>query len=227
MHSITVTSELERPIGHGDVVELCFPVTGEQIPLDHAYSLFAALTHKIPYLHNATTSYHMGTIPCLRDSTQNRIGKIRPNTMLRFRISVLDLPHLLLLSGQDIDIEGHTLHIGSPIPYRLKIYPNLYSRIVVIKGYTEPEAFLEAVYRRMQLMGIVGQANIHADKGGRPQRRTVRIRDKQIVGFPVTLTGLSSEASLKIQALGIGGRGKFGCGFFQPLVLGRQEHYAS
>ncbi|BAW98007.1 hypothetical protein NIES970_29700 (plasmid) [[Synechococcus] sp. NIES-970] len=36
------------------------------------------------------------------------------------------------------------------------------------------------------------------------------------MGFGVTVEGLSDEDSIKLQCLGLGGRGHFGCGWFYP-----------
>nr|MBK7064764.1 hypothetical protein [Deltaproteobacteria bacterium] len=49
------------------------------------------------------------------------------------------------------------------------------------------------------------------------ERRVLRIRGQYIVGYPVILRGLSAEHSLRVQALGIGGRQRFGCGVFSQV----------
>jgi CRISPR-associated protein Cas6 len=53
---------------------------------------------------------------------------------------------------------------------------------------------------------------------GEPIRRTLGIHGKQIVGFAVRVDGLSSEDSLTLQARGLGGRRRFGCGAFVPAT---------
>ena len=42
----------------------------------------------------------------------------------------------------------------------------------------------------------------------------MRVKQFQNIGFAVGLSGLSDEDSLKLQALGLGGRRAFGGGFF-------------
>src|SRR5439155_1578765 len=46
------------------------------------------------------------------------------------------------------------------------------------------------------------------------ERRTLRVKDKQVVGFELAATGLSTEDSLRLQETGIGGRRHMGCGIF-------------
>jgi CRISPR-associated protein Cas6 len=107
---------------------------------------------------------------------------------------------------------------------------NLYSRLVVIKGFLEPEPFLEAAQRQLDSLNIKGipylvqQTEIEEANRGRSAgthspvlRRTLRIRDKEIVGFALAVEGLSAEESVMLQEHGIGGRRRFGCGIFVPV----------
>jgi CRISPR-associated protein Cas6 len=49
------------------------------------------------------------------------------------------------------------------------------------------------------------------------QRRTLRVRDKVIVGYAMVVEGLTAEESVCLQENGIGGRRRFGCGIFVPV----------
>jgi len=100
---------------------------------------------------------------------------------------------------------------------------------VIIKGCLQPEAFLEAVNRQLETLGVRcnaalaarrGQSPLEGGVGARPDshfiRRTVRIRNREIVGYAVKLSNLDPDGSLVVQARGIGGRRKFGGGIFLP-----------
>jgi len=100
----------------------------------------------------------------------------------------------------------------------------------VVKGFMEPEPFLQAIQRQLDSMEVKGrpflveqaevaEANCAASKGSRSPvlRRTVRIRDKEIVGFALRVEELSAQESVLLQARGIGGRRRFGCGIFVPV----------
>jgi CRISPR-associated protein Cas6 len=50
------------------------------------------------------------------------------------------------------------------------------------------------------------------------KRRTLRIREKEVVGHEVVIEGLTSEESLSVQERGLGGRRHMGCGIFVPLI---------
>ena len=51
------------------------------------------------------------------------------------------------------------------------------------------------------------------------KRRTLRIKDKEVIGYEILIEGLMAEDSLDIQEQGIGGRRHMGCGLFVPAVL--------
>jgi CRISPR-associated protein Cas6 len=100
---------------------------------------------------------------------------------------------------------------------------------VIIKGCLQPEAFLDAVTRQLETLGVRCSATLAARRGQRPLeggvgahpdsrfiRRTVRIRDREVVGYAVKLSNLDPDGSLVVQARGIGGRRKFGAGIFLP-----------
>ena len=48
----------------------------------------------------------------------------------------------------------------------------------------------------------------------------MRVKGQVIVGFAVQVKGLSAADSLKLQADGLGGRRRLGCGFFLPVRAG-------
>jgi len=92
-----------------------------------------------------------------------------------------------------------------------------------------PGPFLEAVQRQLNELEIRGEpfliptgdaveVNRSRNGGTRSEwvRRTLRIRDKEIVGFALRVEGLTAEESILLQEKGIGGRRRFGCGIFVP-----------
>jgi CRISPR-associated protein Cas6 len=66
-------------------------------------------------------------------------------------------------------------------------------------------------------------ADSHPDRVGRPVRRVLRIKNKRIVGFPLTIPNLTAEESLLVQERGIGSRRRMGCGLFVPLPRNRPQ----
>ena len=119
------------------------------------------------------------------------------------------------LAGKRLDIDTHILRVGIPEVRMLRPRDSLYSRLVTIKGFMEPPAFVEAAKRQLEKLGV----DITPQVG---ERRTFRIKDKQVVGFEMTVSTLSEADSLRLQEAGIGGRRKIGCGIFLPAA-GKQK----
>jgi len=200
-----------------NTLDLVFPVHGNTLPYQHTYSLFSAISRQVSELHASQVRYRMTSIPLIQDKQQTLWGKLPKQATLRFRFQLQDFPYFLSLTGQSLDLDGHQLHLGIPKPYRLSPASALLSRIVVIKGYLEPETFLVATQRQLAVLDIPGQCLLVPNTQDEIKPRVLVIKDKRVVGFSVAVTGLNAESSLKLQAYGLGGRGKFGAGFFQPV----------
>ena len=49
------------------------------------------------------------------------------------------------------------------------------------------------------------------------KRRTLRIKDKEVVGYEVLVESLTAAESIALQEAGLGGRRRMGCGIFVPM----------
>jgi CRISPR-associated endonuclease/helicase Cas3 len=117
---------------------------------------------------------------------------------------------MLKLAGKRLEVDGHAIRLGAPQIHLLKPATTLYARIVTIKGFTEPEPFLDAVCRKLDELGVKGEPICG-------ERRVVKVGNHTIVGFGLTMHELSDQCSLILQERGIGGRRRMGCGFFNPI----------
>lgn len=208
------------------VVDLEFPVRGETVPADHGFSLFGALCGVVPWLHadEAVGVHRIGG-----RLVGGRTLALTPASRLRLRLPASRIADALPLAGQQLDLGGARLGVGVPTIQPLRPAPTLVSRLAVIKGFQAPEPFLEAARRQAEALGIEGRLALmgRAKEGslegatsraaGEPIRRTLRIHDREIVGFALAATELTAEESLRLQEVGIGGRRRFGCGLFVPL----------
>ncbi|TBR56600.1 type I-MYXAN CRISPR-associated protein Cas6/Cmx6 [Westiellopsis prolifica IICB1] len=199
-------------------VELCFPVRGKYLPADQNYGLYAACVHVIPEIRQQT-ALSILTIPGFADKQ----GKIllTEQSCLRIRVPIPQIPLIYQLAGKSIRIGIHEIQIGIPEIFTLKPAKTLKSRIVVIKGYSEPESFLNAAQRQLDNLEISGKLSIPVDKKGELSRKTLKVKRYTIVGFTTEISELSDEDSLKLQQWGIGGKRHLGCGYFLPYKGGR------
>lgn len=207
------------------VVDLSFPVQGGPIPADHGYPLYGAVSRHLPTIHADSA---LGIHPIRGQLVGQRLLALTRESRLVFRLPPAKVPEVVRIAGQTLDVAGIRLLVGVPTTHPLRPAATLVSRLVVIRGFTEADEFLAAVCRQMTEQGVTGSAaliarqgaaSLEAQRGSREQvvRRTLRIRDKEVVGFAVRVGSLSPADSLRLQAGGIGGRRRFGCGIFLPV----------
>lgn len=191
-------------------VDALFPlVLGEDplyAPVDHGHSLYGALSSSVPNLHGADW---LAVHPLAGKPDSAGMLAISHGSLLRLRVQDTEVYQLFPLAGAVINLLGREISLGQVHIEQLRPAPSLYSRIVVIKGFTEHECFKDAVQRFLERNALSGSVTI-----GR--RRVVRIHDHTAVGFEVRIDDLRPECSLHLQYLGIGGRRRMGCGIFTP-----------
>lgn len=208
------------------VIDLSFSIQGQQIPADHGYSLYSCISRLLPKLHN---SAEIGIHPISGVPAGECLISLTNNSKLVFRLDDEMIKEILPIAGKTLDLDGHIFNIGVCASLPIVPYPRLYSRIVIIKGFMEPEPFLEAASRQLEALGIKGKASLVSQpeiakaNEGRTSgthspylRRTIGIHGKQVVGFALRVSELSPEESIILQEKGLGGRRHFGCGIFIP-----------
>jgi CRISPR-associated protein Cas6 len=199
------------------MVDLHFPVVGTSLASDHGYDLYAALARLVPRLHEESCKIRIGPIR----GTYTGNGTLHLDTRysrLRLRLTTDEIPLVLQLAGKSVDVGSHRMRLGLPLVRNLVPAPNLVARLVTIKGFTEPGPFLDAARRQLVALGSAGEPGIpqvtQGAHAGQPRRRVLRVSDRRVVGFPLIVSGLTAEESVRLQESGLGGRGKMGCGWF-------------
>jgi CRISPR-associated protein Cas6 len=208
------------------VLDYVFNVRGEQIPADHSFALFSAIDNLVAGLHGEKG---VGIFPINGIVAGNRMLRLSNRSRLTVRAHAERMKDFLAIGGKQLAIGANSLLIGAPQARSLIPAARLFSRLVIIKGYTEPEAFLGAVQRQLHEMGVKGRPSLAIKKSsdnGKKQpgvasvpaylRRTVCIHGKNVVGFGMYVSELTAEESLIVQERGVGGRRRFGCGLFVP-----------
>jgi CRISPR-associated protein Cas6 len=213
-HNITTASAIN--VETSPYVTVHFPVQGRQLPADHGYALYSAITRQLPALHGASWLgiELLSGVPW----RQGIIVLPTRGASLRLRIPADHYGHVLPLAGRRLDLAGNPLRLGIPSARPLTPASSLYARCVTIKKFTDAEPFLDAARRQLDALGITATLELPVDEQGRFRRRILTIRDKAIVGFSLAAHNLSDDDSIKLQTHGIGGRRAMGCGHFNPIV---------
>src|SRR5579875_1489169 len=157
------------------VVEMSYPISGDRLPADNGYPLYSAVTrHLGRHLPREISLASVGGSPC----GSSRIA-ISQRSHLRLRTPCEMIAEILPLAGATLHVDGYQIVLGVPRVQTLRPSPDLGSRLVSIKGYTEAEPFLKSA--EQQLRRICGSGEVciplvrRGGQSGTPQRRVLRI----------------------------------------------------
>ncbi len=196
-------------------IDLAFDLRGTTIPLDYGYALFSALCRVVPQLHG---DRRVGVHPIRGMRLAPRLLTLVPQSKLRLRLPAEEIGSYLAIAGSGLELDGSSLRVGIPRMEPLTPSPLLTSRLVTIGRLFEPSAFAASLRDQMSSLGVAGELAFlpspdpaHA---GEPSRRVIRIKEKRIVGFAVSVSGLTAEESILVQENGLGSRRRMGCGMF-------------
>ena len=203
-------------------LDILFRVTGAEVPTDHGYALFSALscileTTEDRWMHgNPGIGLH--TIRGVRIGNGKQL--IGRNTRIGLRLPSDLLPRSLKLAGKSLDLDGHKLRVGVSETRALVPAATLHCWIVTTKNGNDPARFDAEIARQSATLGIRSNKvfrtprNTGRSDGRDPSRRIVRVKGKRIVGYTMLATGLTVEESILLQERGLGGRRRMGCGVF-------------
>jgi len=199
-------------------VDLVFSATGAYLPTDHAYHLYAALSHVVPQFHDASARLRFAPITGVA-VPEGRL-ELGAHSQLTVRLSDDAVKLALPLAGKRLQIGDGWVRLGVPAVRTLMPAPALVARIVTFKNADTPEQFLTIARAKLADLGVSGepQLPIHTEgpRAGEPKRRVVRVKGATITGYALLVSELSAADSLKLQEEGLGGRTSVGCGFFTP-----------
>jgi hypothetical protein len=184
--------------------DLVFPVTGDTLPSDHGYGLYAALCNWNSDFHSMD-KVSVQTITGIKDY-QGKIA-LGDKSCLRIRALQQQIALFQQLSRQTLKIGIHNISLGSPAIYSLAPVSQLKARIATIKGYQQPQDFLLAASRQLDNLSIQAEVIIG-------ERKSIKIKRFTVIGFEMTINKLNQTDSITLQSVGLGGKRKMGCGVF-------------
>lgn len=200
-----------------DVVDVAFKIGCPTIPLDHAHSLSSALLHKLPWLEDeAHAGVHLihgaasGNGWFRPEDVANELLHLSKRTRMRLRVPKKRLPDVQALSGETLDIEGHSLEIGKSDLFMLSSLPTLFARYVVTREELDESAFLEEAAEQLQALDIPCRKML----GG--ITHTMNFPDGPVYTRSLMVADLEPGQSVRLQQVGLGEGRVRGCGIFLP-----------
>ena len=206
------------------VLDILFRVTGTEVPADHGYALFGAISRILEsdgdrWLH-ANPAIGLHTVR----GAPGAPGRYLLGAGARFGLRLPSelVPRSLKLAGRGIELDGCRLRVGVAQTHALVPATTLHCRIATTRNGHDPARFDAEIIRQAAALDLHGRIfrvprREQGSAGRDPSRRVVRIRDKLVVGYALLATNLTAEESIRLQEHGLGGRRRMGCGVFVPF----------
>lgn len=188
-------------------VDLCFQVLGKTIPVDHGFALHGAMSRILPHFHEDQT---VGIKLIRGRYIGDGMLDISPYSELVVRLPIGHISQYIQLAGKRLEVLGQSLTVGVPKTRALVPAVALYSHLVTTRNGDIQERFEKEIVRQMGELEIQGRFSVG-------ERKTFQVHGKQVVGYSFLVSELNAEESVKLQEVGLGGRRKMGCGFFEPF----------
>ena len=197
--------EMSVSESHASAIDVAFDVAGTSLPAEHAWPLLCALEARLPWFAGEA---RVGIHPLHAVQTTYGIALLAQRAKLVLRLPEARLPDALLLQDSLFDVGGSTLRIGAGNARALRPSATLSAQRVATDA-GDDAAFEADVAQALQRMGIA--CGLIAGR-----RRHGRAGEREVAGFALTLHGLGSADSLRIQCEGLGGDRRLGWGIFVP-----------
>lgn len=196
-----------------EMIDTVFDLEGGILPTAYPFALWTALLRLIPRLAKEKL---VGVLP-LR-STVNGQGMLlskRAKLVIRMPITLAESV-ASSLTGQQLDIDGSTMRVGSAKTRTIQPYPTIHAQLVT--GSSDEVLFVEDIRNQMGELGVTGKLICG-------KRLSVSGGQRSIHGYSLVLHDLKPEASLQLQYAGLGNDRQFGCGIFVPykVITGLSE----
>lgn len=191
-----------------EAVDVVFAVAGTALPEDYHFALLREVARCLPWLESDPDA---GIHPLRGAPTDYGVMLLPRRAKLVLRLKQNRVDDANVLTGRELDVDGRRLRVGASTVRALLPYGALYAHLVAADG-AEEGVFLEGVAERLAALCARGKTVC-----GR--RRSMRVGDREIVGFSLMLHELKPEHSLRIQRSGLGEGRKLGCGIFVPHRL--------
>lgn len=182
------------------MVDLSFDLGGGLLPPDYRAALWMEMLRFAPLL---AEDVRVGVLPLRTAEGENGLLlSKRAKMVLRLPLALCE--HAAALCDQRLEIQQGWLQLGHCKVRNIEPYPTLHAPVVASED--DEVAFMERVREQLAQMKI--DANLICG-----------MRSKQPAGYSLVVHDLKPEASVRLQAQGLGGQRGLGCGVFVHYKL--------
>ncbi len=197
-----------------DVVDLVFNIDCKTLRNDHAWHLSQAIREILPWF-GEQPEHGLHAIQVASSAS----GWIRPEapdellypsrrTRLKLRLPKEMVAAAQALSGQTLEIDGHTMLIGGSKVQLLSMTDTLYSHHVV--AVEDEEEFIDRAVIELTALGLKFSKVLCG------KSHTLAAPDAPLLTTTLMVGGLSFPHAVTLQTKGLGSHRFMGCGLFIP-----------
>jgi len=203
-----------------DVVDLVYRIKCRNLPLDHAHSFSVAVRECLSWIdEEERAGIH------LIHGAESGNGWMRPadasgellqlshRARMTLRVPKNRIDDARKLSGQTLDIDGHSLEVGKANVKLLSTLPTQFARYVVVPDGIEQddeEAFMAYAVEQLR------EFDVKVRKLLCGRRHAIRHPDGDLRTRSLMLADLEVVEAVTLQQQGIGRHKAMGCGLFIP-----------
>lgn len=138
-------------------VDLCFPVLGKLLSVDHGFALYGAISRMLPVIHG---DQEIGLKLVRGRYIGNGLIDISPASELVLRLPISKVGQYLGLAGKKLEVLGNSLRVGVPNTRALIPAAALYSPLVTTRNGQDQERFEAEVRTQMASLDFKGRLAI-------------------------------------------------------------------
>lgn len=203
-----------------DVVDLVYSISCKCLPLDHAYSFSEVIRAALPWMDDEPQAgIHLihgaesGNGWMRPEDTTNELLHLSKRSRMTLRVPRHRIDDAMGLTGEKLDIEGHSLEVGKAKVKLFSTLPTQFARYVVVPegvSHEDEEAFMAYAVEEFKALDVqvrkllCGRAHALKHPEGDLHTRSIMLADLEL------------EEAVTLQQQGIGQHRKIGCGLFMP-----------
>jgi CRISPR-associated protein Cas6 len=216
MHWQVDEDDIDQYVIPENVVDLQFGIDCKLLPVDHAYALSTAIQQKLPWFaEDETAALHLihgadSGNGWERPEAAGDVIYLSRRTKLILRVPAGRVDDAVALCGQELDVAGNLLIVGSASKRQLSITTSLYSRHVVVEPGEDEDAFLQRIVNEM------GSMNLRFTKVLCGKEHSLAIPEGVVITRSLLVADLNFDDAITLQERGVGAKAhkKLGCGLF-------------
>ncbi len=203
-----------------DVVDLVYNINCKCLPLDHAYAFSNVILAALPWMNDEPQAgIHLihgaesGNGWMRPEDTTNELLHLSKRSRMTLRVPKHRIDDAMGLTGEKLDIDGHSLEVGKAKVKLFSTLPTQFARYVVVpEGVSNDDEAAFMAYAVEELKAL----DVRVRKLLCGRAHALQHPDGDLYARSIMLADLDLDEAVTLQQQGVGQHRKIGCGLFMP-----------